>query len=68
MDLCEVCFNTGNVKLGYNVQPIVKLLEESTNTKYTIGLFYHNFIIDAVNQGNWSLSIKLRLEYFVIVE
>ena len=24
--------------------------------------------IDAVNQGNWSLSIKLRLEYFVIVE
>ena len=24
--------------------------------------------IDAVNQGNWSLSIKLRLECFVIVE
>ena len=23
--------------------------------------------IDAVNQGNWSLSIKLRLECFVIV-
>ena len=25
-------------------------------------------LIDAVNQGNWSLSIKLRLECFVIVE
>ena len=25
-------------------------------------------IIDAVNQGNWSLSIKLRFECFVIVE
>ena len=24
--------------------------------------------IDAVNQGNWSLSIKLRLECYVIVE
>ena len=24
--------------------------------------------IDAVNQGNWSLSIKLRLECFVIIE
>ena len=26
-----------------------------------------NCPIDAVNQGNWSLSIKLRLECFVIV-
>ena len=24
--------------------------------------------IDAVNQGNWSLSIKLRLVYFVIAK
>ena len=24
--------------------------------------------IDAVNQGNWSLSIKLKLVYFVVIE
>ena len=27
-----------------------------------------NAAIDAVNQGNWSLSIKLRLDTFVNVE
>ena len=29
--------------------------------------FFQINAIDAVNQGNWSLSIKLRLECFVIV-
>ena len=32
----------------------------------TSGQLQRHFI-DAVNQGNWSLSIKLRLECFVIV-
>ena len=30
--------------------------------------FFQINAIDAVNQGNWSLSIKLRLECFVVVE
>ena len=31
-------------------------------------LFKSYFTIDAVNQGNWSVSIKWRVEAFVIVD
>ena len=36
--------------------------------KRTTAAVLSSLAIDAVNQGNWSLSVKLRLECFVIAE
>ena len=43
---------------------IVKLIQ----LKWWLQMIVLEIPIDAVNQGNWSLSVKLRLECFVIAE
>ena len=68
--LLNCCFNIWKVT-SYKAQ-IVFLscilfgLEVQQKLKYFIQ-FWRKPYIDTVNQGNWCLSIKLRLECFVIV-
>ena len=53
-------------------RPFIGMLQIATTFAATsLSKMFENLsdlTIDAVNQGNWSLSIKLRLACFVIVE
>ena len=50
------------------LKSLFNFLENDWKREFQGKIFPITEIIDAVNQGNWSLSIQLRFERFVIVE